>query len=44
MENSGGRLVQSVCIVCMHDGEGESGKLIGSPLDMLVLGPLGRAV
>lgn len=44
MENTGGRLVESVCIVCMHNGEGESGNMVGSPLDMLVLGPLGRDV
>ena len=44
MENTGGRLVKSVCIVWMHNGEAESGKMVGSPLDMLVLGPLGRDV
>lgn len=44
MENTGGRLVGSVCIVCMYNGEGESGKMVGSPLDMSVLGPLGRDV
>ena len=44
MENTGGRLVGSVCIVCMYNGEGESGKMVGSPLDMSILGPLGRDV